>query len=253
VQYPIGYMGIGAILDTAVKVLKDRLGLLLAISGVTLIPVQLILGLLMDALAPGLRAGDPRILQEHPGLFVFLVAGSLITLILLTPLVNGATIYGIASAYLSRPTNLGDCLKHGLRCWPGLVGTTILMGLAIMGGTMLCLIPGIIFSFWFMLSQHVVVIENIAGPSALGRSKDLMKGEMGKAFVLGLIIFVINLALSGISAIIPQPQVQLIVQTVVGAALTTFASCAITMLYFSCRSKVDNFDLQMLAQSVEQA
>jgi len=42
-------------------------------------------------------------------------------------------------------------------------------------------------------------------------------------------------------------------RTLVGAVLTSFSSCAITMLYFSCRSKLDNFDLQMLAQSVEQS
>ena len=40
VQYPIGYMGIGAILDTAVKVLKDNFVLLLSISGVTIIPAN---------------------------------------------------------------------------------------------------------------------------------------------------------------------------------------------------------------------
>ena len=95
-------------------------------------------------------------------------------------LANGATIYGIASVYLSRPTSLGDCLKHGLRCWLGLVGTTILMVLAIYGGIILCFIPGLIFALWFMLCQNVVVIERVVGPTALGRSKDLMKGELLK-------------------------------------------------------------------------
>ncbi len=251
-QYPIGYMGIGAILDTAVKVLKDHLGLLLSISAVTLIPVQLIFGLVVDAVTPGLRAGDGRVLQEHPGLYMLVVGSSLVMLVVLSPLVNGATIYGIASAYMLCPTNLGDCLKHGLRYWPRMVWTSILMFLAIYGGIILCLIPGIIFAFWFMLSQHVVVLEGISGSAALGRSKDLMMGEMLKGFVLGLIIFVINLALGGSGALIPQPQVQLIVQTVIGAALATFASSAITILYFSCRSKLDNYDLEMLAQSVEQ-
>ena len=75
------------------------------------------------------------------------------------------------------------------------------MVLAFYGGFFCCIIPGIIFALWFMLCQYVVVIERIAGPSALGRSKDLMKGEMGKAFVLGLIIFVINLSLGGASAL----------------------------------------------------
>ncbi|HEX4148550.1 MAG TPA: hypothetical protein VHY20_06170, partial [Pirellulales bacterium] len=90
------------------------------------------------------------------------------------------------------------------------------------------------------------------GPTALGRSKDLMKGEMLKGVVLFLLIFVINASLGAASAFIPQPQVQLVLQTLIGAVLTTFASCAFTMMYFSCRSKLDNFDLQMLAESVEQ-
>src|ERR1700676_3169847 len=163
-------MGIGAILDTAVKVLKDHLGLLLSISAVTLIPAQLIFGFLTQAMAPDLRAGDPRMLQEHPGVFLAIILCSMVTFVVLIPLSNAATIHGIASAYLSRPTSLADCLKHGLRRWPALIGTTILMILAIWGGVFLCVIPGILFGLWFMLSQHVVVLENLSGPSALGRS-----------------------------------------------------------------------------------
>ena len=84
------------------------------------------------------------------------------------------------------------------------------------------------------------------------RSKDLVKGEIGKGFVLSLILTVVNVALSGIGSLIPQLHVQLIAQAVVSAVLTSFASCAFTIFYFSCRCKHDNFDLQMLAQSVEQ-
>jgi hypothetical protein len=253
VQYSIGYMGIGAILDTAVNVLKENLGLLLSISAVTLIPVQLVFGFVIHGSYPELKGGDPRVFQEHPELMIVLAVNLIVLLFLMMPLVNGATIHGIASAYLSRPASLGDCLKFGFRRWPALVGTTILMFLAIWGGLFMCIVPGIFLALWFMLSQHVVVLENLSGPSALVRSKDLIKGETGKVFVLSLILTVVNVSLSGIGTLIPQPQLQLIAQAVLSAVLTTFASCAFTIFYFSCRCKHENFDLQMLAQSVEQS
>jgi len=168
------------------------------------------------------------------------------------PLANAATIHGVASAYLSRPTSVGSCIKHGMGRWLPLIGTFILTSFAVGIGMVLLLIPGILFAFWFLLAQHVCVIENLAGSSAMGRSKKLMKGEILKTFVLLLIVGIINWGVSMASGLISQPYVQMIVSSLVQGVTTVFGCCATTLLYFSCRCKHDNFDLQMLAEAVRE-
>ena len=124
------------------------------------------------------------------------------------------------------------------------------MALAIMGGMILCIIPGIIFAFWFMLAQHVAVLEGISGSEALGRSKVLMKGNYGTGFALGLVVGIINACIVLAANFIPQPHAQAVALAFVQGITTLVATCAVVVFYFSCRCKVENFDLQVLADAV---
>ena len=83
-------------------------------------------------------------------------------------------------------------------------GTWFLVGLAIMGGMILCLVPGILAAFWFSLATQVVVIEGVAGFAAMKRSKQLMAGNIGTIFVLGLLIGLINVGI-GFGASLDSP------------------------------------------------
>jgi hypothetical protein len=54
--------------------------------------------------------------------------------------------------------------------------TTILMELMVFLGSLLLIIPGIIFSLWYLFSPQVALLEGISGWKALRRSKELCKG-----------------------------------------------------------------------------
>lgn len=58
-----------------------------------------------------------------------------------------------------------------------LFGTSLLAGLAILGGIVLLVVPGIIFAVWLTLVPYVVVDEGIGGIAALRRSRDLVRGR----------------------------------------------------------------------------
>ena len=69
--------------------------------------------------------------------------------------------------------------------WPaiwGLIGVTVLTTLAIIGGFILLIIPGILFAIWLSQSQFVYVFEGIAGKAALLRSKDYVSGRWWQVF-----------------------------------------------------------------------
>lgn len=240
-KYQIKQLGLGGILDQAISLLRNHFGLLFGIVAMTIIPFQAILGLVQYSIMAG---GD---LQTGTMVALF---GNLFVGLPLALFVNAAVIHAVASVYLSRATSIGQCFSHGvLRLLP-LLGTFILTVLAVTGGLILLIIPGILFSFWFMLAQHVTVLEGSAGSAALGRSKALMKGNIGTGFVLLLVVGLINMGIVLGVNIIPQPHARIVAAAIAQGITTVLATCSMVVFYFSCRCKAENFDLQVLADAV---
>jgi hypothetical protein len=255
-KYRIQHLKLGGILDQAVAITKDHFGLLFTIMLLLFVPANLIFGFIQLAMLPEVptimsspeqhAAFRQAALQNVP---INLLFGLLIGLVI-TPLTNAAVVDAVARLYLGQPTTAVDSLKHGLSRLLPLIGTSILMGLAIMGGFILLIIPGILFALWFALSTHVVVIERLSGAKALGRSKELVRPHLGTMIVLGLLLLGVSFGLGMVAGFIPQAHLQLVVQTLVTAVTTVFFTAAFVVFYFSCRCAVDNFDLQHLAESI---
>ena len=253
-QYQIKHLGVGGILDHTVSLMKNHFGLFFGIVAATVVPVQLIFGFiqmqLMSSTIAEIEQG--RMTELSMGTSFAILGLSLVLVIFVLPLANAAVIYGVGSTYLSRPTTVGACLRQGLNRWGALIWTTILMTIIIGLGFMLLIIPGIYFSFWYILSQDVTVLEGTSGGAALKRSKALTKGNLNTLFILLLLVGVINYAITFAAQMIPQPHVSLVVGALVQGVLTVFGTCALVVFYFSARCKLENFDLQLLADAVEE-
>jgi uncharacterized membrane protein len=80
---------------------------------------------------------------------------------------------------------------------PGLgsyIVASILFGLMLFVGFILCIIPGIIVGIVFMFYGYLIVENPTLGPTdALKRASELTKGRIGELFVFGLALFGINL------------------------------------------------------------
>lgn len=87
---------------------------------------------------------------------------------------------------------------------------SILVTVAILGGTLLLIIPGIIFSIWFSFALYILILEGVRGTQALSASRELVKGYfwpvlwrwVAPYFIFGLlltIIFVIPVYLIGLA------------------------------------------------------
>jgi len=74
------------------------------------------------------------------------------------------------------------------------------IGLALFGGFMLLIIPGIIFYVWFAFSNFVLICENIKGKKALSRSKEYVKGKWFKVFIRLLVSIIVCAILYSIVA-----------------------------------------------------
>jgi hypothetical protein len=256
--YKIQHLGLGGILDQAIAILRDHFGLLFAIVTILVVPCETIIGFIDLANSPSIPAGASweesfeaeQSFDADPGLSAASAILELVLNLVLLPLTNAAVIHAVARLYLGQSVTALEAIRHGFRrFWP-LIGTSILMYLAIFGGLILLVVPGILFALWFSLSQHVVVIEEIAGSAALSRSKKLVRPHLGTLVAVGLIMMVITvLAMVG-AMLIPQPHIQ-VVGVALASALTTLVWTAVgVVFYFSCRCAEENFDLHYLAEAI---
>jgi uncharacterized membrane protein len=72
--------------------------------------------------------------------------------------------------------------------------TSILVGLMVGIGLILCIIPGIILGIMFMFYGYLIVENPSLGVGdALKRAQEMTKGRLGELFVFGLALFGINL------------------------------------------------------------
>jgi hypothetical protein len=251
-RYAIRELKIGEILDQAVKLTKDHFGVLIGITAILLIPYNVITGLIQVYLipTPPLNPTPEQAMAFSAAALKVSIPIVLVAVYFIAPITNAAVIYAISGAYLEKPISVGGSIKRAFQRILPLVWTWILVGLAIMGGMILCLVPGILAAFWFSLATQVVVVEGVSGFAAMKRSKQLMTGNIGNIFLLGLLLGIINAGITFGAGLIPQPHVRVVVISVVTAVLTIFASAAFVAFYFSCRCKHEQFDLALLAESV---
>lgn len=88
--------------------------------------------------------------------------------------------------------------------WPYL-WVAALVGLAIMGGLILLIIPGIIFMVWFGFSYFVLIFEDKRGTKAMKASRELVRGKwwavFGRYAFLVLIVMLVSIPVGMLSAI----------------------------------------------------
>jgi hypothetical protein len=80
---------------------------------------------------------------------------------------------------------------------PALIGVGILAGLGIVVGFILLSVPGLILLTWWAVVAPVVVIER-KGVDALGRSRELVRGNGWQVFGVIVVVFIIQLIANGI-------------------------------------------------------
>jgi hypothetical protein len=190
-------------------------------------------------------------LMEHmPIFFVVYLVVALFLFVFVMPVTHAATIRALANEYLDRPATPGDSMRYALKVFFPLIWTSILSTILIVLGLIACVIPGIYLVFRFGLCSEIVVIENTSGRDALKRSGALMKGNMATLFILALLLGAIGAAVGTVSAFVPVRLLGVLITVAAQVCMYVFGAAATVVFYFSCRSKLENFDLALLAEAV---
>lgn len=242
--------GVGSVIGASFSMFFQNLPLFLGAALMVYVPT-LILGIVTSmglfATSEALSTAAIAVVGLTGLLFIilsFALAGAMAYGVLLLMRGEKATISGIMSLAFNR---LGK-----------IMGVSILSGILAGFGTLLCVIPGILFYTMYWVAVPVVMAERLSVFDSLGRSRALTKGHrmeiFGILFVFVLITFVLNFVVgflapadetaSSIGPVLVGSVAQFLVQTTVGAISAIAASVG----YYALRMDSEGIGLDELAQ-----
>ena len=257
-------LGVGELLDAAIKVCTAHAGPLVKAVLVVVLPVQIISALVLASTVEAdffdITASDPEAGVDDTSTFL---AGQLVVGLLSVVsyvLATGACFHAIAEGWLGREPDWRSSLRFAARRAHSLLWVSTLYFLGVVLGLVACIAPGIWIGIAWSVSYAVLFVEDERGTKALGRSFALVKdrwwasfGVIALGFALAAIVSGIFAGLVSAAAFVNDSLAFLIVVntigTLIGTLVTTpFQAAIATVLYFDLRVRKEGFDLELLAE-----
>ena len=260
-------MGIGDILDATFRLYKVCFVPFLVIALVAYLPYALYTLGVGLAYEPSGAEFDPftqttqvDYAPQGEGAMAYTLlgfVGSAVFVVIVLPLVQAALIYNISGVILGERLSAGASFGRAAGRIIPLFGTQLLVGIVVMLGFLLLIVPGVIFGLWFLLIAPVVVLERMGGTRGMSRSRELMKGNLGKGFMLSLIVgllgVIVTYGAGFVLAMLPLPHPAFfdVGVLLVQAVVLPIQTAPMILLYYELRVRKEAFDLQRLTESIE--
>lgn len=267
-------MGIGEILDVAIKIYRRNAWTLFRIVLVVITPLSLLANVIIISAFPAHQSSRIELVgnqfvvvktlttaQWHTLIVGLIAAGALSMIGYLVA--TGAAYKAVAEAFLGGRPNWKSSLGYAFRRAHSLLWVSLLGGLVVGVAFALCFIPGVWLAVAFAVAIPAVMTEDVRGRKALGRSRRLVKGRWWRTFallllgaILSVVLFYGVLLLARVVTSDAGPRtvvgvvVNVLTSTVLSALVIPFAAAYVTVLYFDLRVRREAFDLQLLALEV---
>jgi hypothetical protein len=255
---PTAPRSIGGVLDDAIRLYRKTLmpcfPLLLIGVVITTAPAVW-LTIVMQPLA---AAGDPdavfAVLKSPTVWLVYLA------IILAFTVIYGALIQQIDAMAHGQRLSVGEAFAQGLMRLPTLFGVTILLGLMIVVGLFLLIIPGIWLWGVFQLAFVAAVVERTGIFESFGVSRRLISGNWWRAnviiFVAFVILFVVMMVIGMIAGVVMVTTggaeatlstgaqvIQQIISGVLNLFWLSFYPCVLLSVYYDLKLRKEGADL----------
>lgn len=184
------------------------------------------------------------------GIVIFGAFGSIVLALVFNAISTGIVTQLAADEFLGKETSLKKSFNVALDVLPSIIVGAILVGIIVLIGFILLVIPGIIFLVWLCLTPTVIVLERKEAVDAVGRSKKLTKGKWFHTSGVIVIIFVIlwiassiGSAISGLFALALPRLFTTLVEKIISSLISPIYGVIITVLYFDllAREKLEAF------------
>lgn len=155
----------------------------------------------------------------------------------------GALTYGVLESLRGGRVSVGALFGTGFSKMGSVFAVSFRVGLWVFLGTLLLVVPGIVWYCSLFVAIPTVVVEASLPGSAdvLERSRALTKGSRWGIFAVVLVVAVVGLASFGVAGllgalaqVLPAP-VPVVLATAVVALASTFGACASAVAYHDLR------------------
>ena len=247
-------MRIGEILSTGFQLYRRHWRTLLAIAAVVVVPITLLhylFGDLVRTQGETTRNGVVETASWSVGIagLVAALAGVLMYLVL-----TGAITRAVAAEVAGEDPSVEQSYRFGFHRLGSVLLVSVLVGLAIIGGLILFIIPGIYIGIRLCVSIEALVVEGRRGTEAMGRSWGLVGGHWWHAFgtvvVGGLLTGIVNAVITA-----PFNNTGWFVQAIAAAVATVitlpYGVLVGVLLYLDLRARKENLDLERLRTDLQ--
>lgn len=157
--------------------------------------------------------------------------------------VTGALTYGVLESLRGGRAPVAALFATGFRKTGSVFATSFRVGLWVILGTLLLVVPGIVWYCALFVAIPAVVVERELGSSndALQRSRELTSGHRWGILVVVVVVFIVTLLLTAAAAMfaavaqaLPEP-VPVVVATAMIALASSLAACASAVAYHDLR------------------
>jgi glycerophosphoryl diester phosphodiesterase family protein len=242
--------GLGDILSAAWQIYTKNAASLLLIVAVVVVPLSFIGALVSgvvfnedETVRAGVVSGNRSAVV---GLFVGLIL-ALIGLVIVFVL-QAAILRGAAQATIGDPVDVEASYRWGLRRFPSVLLLAILVGITVLVGFILLIIPGLIFIVMFSVAIPVLVIENRKGTEAMSRSWNLVKGHFWHVVLVLIVTALITGLVSGIVGAIGGHNwfIAWIFDAVAQIITAPFTALVSVLLYLDLRARSEALTAEQL-------
>jgi hypothetical protein len=182
---------------------------------------------------------------------------------------QAATVVAVSEVHLDRPTSIMDSFARVKGQILGVVGLSLLIGLAAGAACVAFLVPGIYLFVMWSLAVPAKVLENKGVLDSMSRSSDLTQGNRWRIFVMWVLFILLGVgvgillrwpveAAAGVSSIFALQrkagwwQVGLLVSAYISECLVgPLATIAFSLVYYDERVRKEAFDLQLMMTTID--
>ncbi len=171
--------------------------------------------------------------QQHITPMIAMRFGVVIIVFLL---LNSIFVIAITRIFGREPDTTHHTIREAIALLPSYLWIALLSGFIILGGSLLLIIPGIIFSVWFLFSQYALIIDDARGTRALVQSKHIIKGRFWAVCLRILTIILISILSMAPFAIVGnfdglQPTITILQQIWTYIFVIPLGICFMSLLY----------------------
>jgi hypothetical protein len=252
----------GELLDRTFSLYRSHFGLFV---GIFALPHLVVLAVqFLQVINQRSYAKVPNILGSLLWFFAIVFLG-----LIMAAASQAAAVIAVSELHLDRQASVMDSFARVKGHLLGVIAISIIVGLSVLAGAMFLFVPGILLAIIWSLSVPAKVLENKTPLAAMSRSVDLVKGDWGRIFVVGLLVVVLSY---GVPMLVQTPilvaiyvsakagmrnavlgwQIASLVAGFLAESLVgAVGTIAFSLVYYDERVRKEAFDLQLMMSTID--